>query len=60
MNVAERALDAEAVGTHGCKVRPACNEVNVRARLLQPSAEKAADTAGAYDGNPHWLAVGGW
>jgi hypothetical protein len=53
MNIAERTLDGEPVGTHGGKVRAASNKMDVCAGPLQSRAEETADPAGAYDGNFH-------
>jgi hypothetical protein len=53
MNVAERTVDAQPLGTHRGKVRAACDKMHVCAGLLQSRAEETADASGAYDRDFH-------
>ena len=49
------ALDGEAMGAQGRKMRAARDEVHVGTAPRQPGAEIASDAPGPHDGNAHPL-----
>ena len=53
MDVAVRAVDAQAARAHRVEMRAAREERDVGARRGEPAAEIAADAAGADDRDPH-------